>query len=126
MRLLSLPYEAQKFVAEGKLSEGHAKVLLSLKNPEKQLFLAKEAMAKQWSVRALEEKVKAETQPSTAPQKPYTDPELEQYKKFVEENLGASVDISGSKEKGKLAVTFYSQEELKRIIDKLSGTSSAV
>ena len=53
MRLLNLPHEVQRYVAEGRLSEGHAKVLLALKNPEKVRLFAEEAIKGGWSVRTL-------------------------------------------------------------------------
>ena len=122
VRLLSLPYEVQKSVMDGGLFEGHAKVLLSLKNPEKQIFLAEQATKNNWSVRALEERVKEETGQATKPTKktPAPSPELEEYKKMVQENLGATVNISGSPQKGKLAISFYSREELDEIVKKLA------
>lgn len=120
LRLLSLPYEVKKSLTTGEISEGHAKALLALKNPEKQIFLANETAKKSWSVRVLEEKVRAETQPRPAISLHPSDPELEEYKKTIQEVLGTEVEISGKKEKGKLAITFYSQEELERIIKKLT------
>ena len=50
------------------------------------------------------------------------DPELEEFKKKIEENLGAPVSIQGSRQHGRLAISFNSPEELKRIIERLSGT----
>ncbi|MEK7077922.1 MAG: ParB/RepB/Spo0J family partition protein, partial [Patescibacteria group bacterium] len=46
VRLLDLPYEVQKNISEGKITEGHAKVLLAVKNPERLRFLAEEAVKK--------------------------------------------------------------------------------
>lgn len=122
IRLLSLPYEVQKAVIEGSIFEGHAKVLLSLKNPEKQIFLTKQAISNDWSVRTLEEKIREETgqvkKSKTAEIK--IDPELEEYKRTIQDSLGTSVNISGSSQKGRLAISFNSQEELDSIIKKLT------
>jgi ParB family chromosome partitioning protein len=122
VRLLALPYEVQKAVIDGSLFEGHAKVLLSLKNPEKQIFLAKQAISKNWPIRILEEKIKEETGQikKTRTSEVKIDPELEEYKKTIQETLGTMVNISGSRQKGKLAISFHSQEELDGIIKKLT------
>ena len=119
VRLLDLPYEIQRDLSDNKISEGHAKVLLALKNPEKQRFLAKEVMAKGMSVRALEELVKVEE--AYQHKVKNIDPILEEYKKTVQDAIGAPVNISGSKEKGRLAINFYSEVDLERIIKKLAS-----
>ena len=120
VRLLDLPYEVQRNISDGKISEGHAKVLLAVRNPEKQRYLADEISAKGMSVRDLEEMVKGDdTYHARVVRTP--DPALEEYKKVIQEALGAPVVISGSKEKGKLAISFYSEDDLDRLIKKLSG-----
>lgn len=122
IRLLDLPLEVQANVESGKISEGHAKVLLMVKNPERQRYLAEEIFKKELSVRTLEDLVKAETsykvqfRPSRM-----IDPALEEYKKIIQDALGASVAISGNKQKGRLAINFYSEEDLNRLIKKLSS-----
>jgi len=120
LRLLTLPYEVKKMLLEGKISEGHAKALVSLRNPERQIFLAGEVAKKSWNVRVLEEKVSAITQPQKPKSEKVLDAELEQYKNTIQETLGTEVVISGSREKGKLAISFYSPEDLERIIKKLT------
>ncbi len=57
-RLLLLPEDIQVLVADGSLSAGHARALLSLKEEEDRLDLAAAAVAGDWSVRRLEEEVK--------------------------------------------------------------------
>jgi ParB family chromosome partitioning protein len=121
VRLLDLPYEVQKNLSDGKITEGHAKVLLSIKNPERQRYLAEETSAKGMSVRDLEEIVKQEESYKVKNTVRTIDPELESYKKTVQEILGTPVAISGSKEKGKLAISFYSEEDLERLIKRLTG-----
>ncbi|HQO39519.1 MAG TPA: ParB/RepB/Spo0J family partition protein, partial [Spirochaetota bacterium] len=54
LRLLNLPEEIQEAIIDKKISSGHAKVILSVDEPEKQFFLFKEAIEKELSVRALE------------------------------------------------------------------------
>jgi ParB family chromosome partitioning protein len=120
VRLLDLPYEVQRNISDGKISEGHAKVLLSVRNPEKQRFLAGEVGDKNMSVRDLEEIVKGEGVYKARVARVF-DPTLEEYKKTIQDALGAPVSISGSKERGRLAISFYSEDDLERLTKKLSG-----
>lgn len=120
MRLLDLPYEVQQNLSSGQISEGHAKVLLAIKNPERQRYLAVEIFKKGMTVRDLEEIIKQdETYKARAPRT--LDPALEQYKKTAQDALGTPVVISGSREKGRLAISFYSEEDLDRLIKKLTS-----
>ncbi len=59
LRLLKLPDEIQKVLKLGKISVGHAKVLLGIESPQQQLKLCDGVMRGDWSVRQLEQKVKA-------------------------------------------------------------------
>jgi len=121
VRILDLPYEVQQNLSAGQITEGHAKVLLSIKNPERQRYFAEETSSKGMSVRDLEELVKQEESYKVKNTIRSIDPELESYKKTIQEVLGTPVAISGSKEKGKLAISFYSEEDLERLIKRLTG-----
>ncbi|MEK7209550.1 MAG: ParB/RepB/Spo0J family partition protein, partial [Patescibacteria group bacterium] len=120
VRLLDLPYEVQRNISEGKITEGHAKLLLGVKNQERQRYLAEEAIKKDMSVRELEDLVKQEESYKTKLPRPI-DPELEGYKKTIQDAIGTPVSFSGSRAKGKLAISFYSQEDLDRLIKRLTG-----
>ncbi|MBI2454049.1 MAG: ParB/RepB/Spo0J family partition protein [Parcubacteria group bacterium] len=122
VRLLDLPYEVQKNISEGKITEGHAKLLLGVKNPERQRYLAEEAIKQDMSVRQLEDLVRGEESYKSKLAKPI-DPELENYKKTIQDAIGTPVSFSGSREKGKLAISFYSQEDLERLIKRLTDRS---
>jgi len=58
LRLLNLPEEIQKAIKVGKVSVGHAKVLLGVNDIEKQLTLCESLIKDDWSVRQLEQKIK--------------------------------------------------------------------
>ena len=119
VRLLELPKDIQQYIGDGFLTEGHAKALLSLKNPERMRLFAKETIKQSWSVRRLEEEVRKATLPKRELPEHIVDPELDAYKKQVEELLGIPVSISGSRERGRLALSFESHDELERLIDRL-------
>ena len=118
MRLLDLPYDVQQSLSSGQIAEGHAKVLLAIKNPERQIHLAGEIFKKGMTVRDLEEIVKQdETYKAKSPRT--LDPVLEHHKKMLQDVLGTAVVISGNLDRGRLAVSFYSEEDLDRLIKKL-------
>lgn len=119
IRLLDLPYEVQRSISDGKISEGHAKVLLAIKNSERQIFLTGEIIKKTLSVRELEDIVRTD-ESYKAKTARVSDPELENYKKTIQDTLGTPVSFSGNREKGKLAISFYSQEDLDRVIKRLT------
>ena len=67
LRLLRLPDEIQKALKLGKISVGHAKVLLGVESPAQQRRLFENTVRSDWSVRQLEQKVKALDRQAAAP-----------------------------------------------------------
>ncbi len=117
LRLLKLSAEIQAWVHQGKLSRGHAKVILSA--PEQaQLTLAKQVVAKGLSVRALERLVKGLDKPATHKRQ---DPEIERLNSKLSEYLGYPAEISFNKEtkKGSVVVKYNSLEELDGFLQKV-------
>jgi len=122
VRLLQLPEAARDALAAKKITEGHARAILSLKNNETQQQHLLEAIIKNgWSVRQAEQyatSVKAgasdhkEARQSLAKETPQT--------KQLSKTLGVPVQIRRTAKGGKLEITFGSDEELARIIDDLA------
>ena len=121
LRLLKLPESIRQFLADGKISAGHARALLSLEDEELMIELAEEIIKKDLSVRQVEkicqqkpkkkEKVTPEKKPSF-----YSMVEL-----ALNESLGRKISISKNKGKqgGVLQIEFYSDEELTELSNKL-------
>ncbi len=124
VRLLNLPAEVQRGVIEGRLSEGHARALLGLNDPEKILLLYKKVVEGGWNVREVESKVRELTQKrqmdSAAP-----DPKLMAMESELRVKLGAQVKISRLGHGGKITIEFYSEEELGDIIHKMAQAKAA-
>lgn len=125
VRLLVLPLEAKKMVSEGVLSVGHAKVLLSLTDNKKQLELAKKVVSEKLSVRKLEKLI---TDAQTHRPSPDAQEAIEQSvtQRLIsglcdelQKILGTKVNIDYANSKGKIAVHFYSDDELTQIVDRL-------
>ncbi|MDO8558331.1 MAG: ParB/RepB/Spo0J family partition protein [bacterium] len=124
MRLLDLPQEMQKGLSEGKITEGHARALLGLKDVMHQLSLYKDVVEKNLSVREVEdvvreEAVKVGTRKAKEPRVP--DPEVREFQTKLADALGTRVHVKGKVSRGKIVVEFYSREELQNIIGKIAG-----
>ncbi|MGL5972167.1 MAG: ParB/RepB/Spo0J family partition protein [Oscillospiraceae bacterium] len=119
LRILNLPEEVKQMIINSEISKGHGKVLLSLEYDE-MLHFAKMIDVKKWSVRELEKAIrnkgKEVSEKNAQQQKPFY---LEvQYS--LSEHLGTEVRVKDSKSKKTLEIDFFSEEDLKTIIDKLS------
>ncbi len=127
LRLLKLPEEVKNHIINGKLSEGHGRVLLALENEEEMIRLANECISKQLSVRELEEIIYFKSQEQN--QEKIVSHETNQEKKNndlmnIEEDLiealGTKVVVKGSLNKGKIIIEYYSREDLERIYLRIS------
>ncbi len=120
LRLLKLPIEAVRALSEEKISEGHAKAILALKNPEKQRALLDLIIKKRLTVRQAEDKTKEVTVQSHK-RKVKVDPEVKELEEKFALALGTKVKIKKSGgEGGRIVIEYYSEEELDKIVDKLS------
>jgi ParB family chromosome partitioning protein len=123
LRLLHLEPNVRQMVSKGELSLGQAKVLLSVADGKMQEALAKRAHAEVLSVRALE-KLVARAKEGSAP---VVSPANEDLRTKMAKNLGeelqkligSKVILDYSEGKGKIAIHFYSDQELNQIADKL-------
>jgi ParB family chromosome partitioning protein len=122
LRLLSLSPELRQMVLNGELSQGQAKVLLSLSEKKDQMELALRVKAENLSVRALEKLVLQKKQPPKTPTlvaTPQVKAQMAPLKEELQKLLGSRVDIEYRSGKGKLKLYFYSDEQLNQIIDRL-------
>jgi len=128
LRLLRLPEDVQKLLADGKLSMGHARALLPIESPDRQLQLAAEIATKLLSVREAERLVKDELsggsagQPKRAKTPPTHNPETANIvaaETRLSRTLGAQVKIRFLKEGGTIEISFSSGDDLSRIFDLL-------
>jgi len=119
MRLLDLPKEMQRAIQEGKISAGHGKAILSIKNPLKQQALYQAILQKNLTVRGAEDLGK-----TIAVKKHYRkigglDPEIKNIQEKLEGYLGTKVRVEKDAKGGRIAIEFYSKEELQDIAKKL-------
>nr|WP_106782049.1 ParB/RepB/Spo0J family partition protein [Lysinibacillus timonensis] len=119
IRLLQLPDEVRAMVNDGVLSMGHGRALLGLKNkrriPEVAIKVVKQAL----NVRQLENLIKEyNSNVSRETQKSENKDIFVQAKETqLREYFGTNVQIRKSKNKGKIEIEFYSEEDLERILE---------
>ncbi|MEI7890672.1 MAG: ParB/RepB/Spo0J family partition protein [bacterium] len=118
MRLLGLPIEVQKGLIEQKITEGHAKAILSLSNPEKQRAMYELILKSNLTVRQVEEKAKEVSVKSYERHK-NIDPQTKEMENNLIEKLGTKVKISKAGDGGKIVIEYYSQEDLSSLLGKI-------
>ena len=125
LRLLQLPKNVAQMVQHGVLSSAHGRTLLTLKDASKIKKTAKKAAQESWSVRYLEEYVNGlvskdismKLDKETKGSKPKM---IQQQERFLKKQYGTKVDISTSKNVGKITFEFKSEAEFKRLIRQLN------
>jgi ParB family chromosome partitioning protein len=127
LRLLDLPDQVKTWVAQGKLSMGHARCLLSLRSQTEINRLGKQALDQDLSVRALEklvrENVQNRSQASQSGPPPKTEkrPQIAALEQAFISNLGTKVEINESRKKGsgKIVIHYSSLDDFDRVSEKL-------
>jgi ParB family chromosome partitioning protein len=121
IRLLKLPAEIQRKVAAGVLSAGHARALLAIEDPSRQLELAIKVVSEGLSVRSLEEIVAiAKPGGKNGKVRPGTRQDmLKGLADQVGDHLSTKVKIAIGKGKGTISIEFGSLEDLKRIVKEI-------
>ncbi len=116
IRLLELPEKVKEYVSRGTISVGHAKAILSVKNPDEQIKIAKEIINKGYSVRDVEGLTKRKNvSRGTYEKNPY----IAEIEEKLIDRFGTKVRINYKDGKGSLIIDFYSEEDLERILENL-------
>ena len=118
LRLLTLDEEIQKYLEEGRISTGHAKVLLSVPSPFKRKRLAQTVFKHGLSVRQVEELVKKET-PGRKKVTKMVDPDVLKIEEDLQHHFGTKVSIQQGKKRGRIEIQFYSSSDLERLLTLL-------
>ena len=121
LRLLKLPQSIQKDLINERLSMGHARLLVGLKDSEEQKMIRDLVIKKALSVRQLEELLKKTRTPRRSKEK---NADREYYFQSLADNLkrslGTKVEIKKRGRKGSINIYFYSDEELDRLLEILT------
>ncbi|MBR6389318.1 MAG: ParB/RepB/Spo0J family partition protein [Opitutales bacterium] len=125
LRLLTLPKEVQGFIAKGLLSQGHAKVLLSLSEKAQQTLLARKIIDGHLNVRMAEEAVKRiknereRKTPGTSGSKAAQSAVVRDVQKKISERLNAAVELKHTPKRGKIIIEYFGNDDLQRILELL-------
>lgn len=125
LRLLQLCPAVQAFVAAGSLSAGHARALLGLADEALAEHLAERTVEEGWSVRRLEEAVRAgKGEKKTRPRPPSArEPVIIELEKRLAEQLAADVEIRyGKNNKGRVIMKFEGVDQLEAIYRRFFTT----
>lgn len=128
LRLLSLPATIQGYLADGRLTAGHARALLGLSDAKAMETLAASAVKEAWSVRATEEAVKGGgVGPTDKPKNGDKDPKtglrpagMLELENLLAEYLDTKVSVSVSGKRGRIGIDFADLTDLERIYRRMT------
>ena len=137
LRLLKLAPEVLGMVREGKLSMGHAKAILTIKEPTAQLSLARKCLDEALSVRAVEaivsrtvvlepeKKIALAKTAASADEAPVGTAAFPETTDRLRQMLGTKVAIRHhASGRGKVEIEYFSEQELERVVDLICKTNS--
>lgn len=122
MRLLNLDSRVQEYIIQGVISEGHGRALLVLKNDE-QYKMAQKIIDDNLSVRDTEKIIKTllnkddKKEDNKKKEEVVYNPYYKDIKDRLQDYFGTKVVINNNKNKGKIEIEYYSEEDLQRILD---------
>jgi len=129
MRLLELHPDVQSWLAQDRISVGHAKVLLSLKTPEEQILIAEIVIRQGHTVRATEKLVASHfaSQGSERPTRSGSNgskhaaltPHLQNVQNRLQQHLATHVVVQHAEKRGRIEIEYYGKDDLQRILDVL-------
>jgi ParB family chromosome partitioning protein len=120
MRLLNLPSEIQDSVSEGRITEGHARALLSIADPVLRRRTWQSLLESGGTVREAENAARQSRLKPDTPERERQNPNLQEVERRLRHRLGAKVAISQSRAgRGALTIEFFDDEDLNRILDAL-------
>jgi len=130
LRLLKLPEAVQKFIREGRLSVGHAKVILGIADERNQKLAAERVIKEGLNVRQTEGLVAKLLKRSTRKNvqletiaMPSGDPHVADLEAKLREVFATKVKLNYAEGKGSVEISFFSEQELERILQILGVTS---
>ena len=117
LRLLNLPQPVRSTLAAGAITEGHARTLLALRNPEAQIKALAIITGRGLNVRQTERLIQQWDEPKHATPKRTQDPDTRELENVFRQTLGTKVSLQRGRKGGKLIIHFYSDDELQSIYD---------
>lgn len=130
VRLLSLHPSIQKLITDGEISMGHGRALLGLKNKDKLSFVVEKILKEGYNVRQLErliQQLNEDVPRETKKANPEKNVFIREHESILREKFGTNVNIKQNKkkDKGKIEIEFFSNEDLERILELLDYHQSS-
>lgn len=136
VRLLKLPDEVKNLIHERKLTEGHARALLTVSDETEMVRLAKEAAEQGWSVREIESRARGDVPKSAAVadsvepapvqrtrhQPKMASGEVRRVEDALRKRLGTDVRVTSRRRgRGFISVSYYNNDDLARVLELILG-----
>jgi ParB family chromosome partitioning protein len=123
LRLLDLDQRVQAALAEGVVTEGHARAIAGLSDPAQQAEALSQVVSGGLSVRQTEELVRRTGSRvlKTKRSKPARGTDVERLERGLREALATKVTLSTSRKGGRITIEYYTEEELERLYERLTG-----
>lgn len=115
IRLLGLPDSIINMVRSGKLSEGHARTLLTLETEEEMLIMANRIHNESLSVRSLEQETSK--RPKRRKMQRTKLPAIMEVESHLKQLFGTSIKIIHGQKKGRIEIEYYGESDLNRLLD---------
>jgi ParB family transcriptional regulator, chromosome partitioning protein len=124
LRLLKLPEKVRQTLADGHITEGHARALLGLSTQQAQIAALHTVLKKNLTVRKTEELVRKLTgHKAERVRRPAPPPEVKELEDQLRNRLGTKVTLNHKRKGGTLVIYYYSDEELDALAERLLGDS---
>lgn len=125
VRLLELPREIQGSLKRGQISVGHSRPLLSLSSNSQRVAMWREILKNNLTVRDVEQLIasgrKIHAPRKTKRRRLTKNEELNDLTELLTTHLGTKVNIYGTRSRGKIEIQYFSQEDLERLIELITG-----
>src|SRR5689334_20163315 len=126
--LLRLPESIKRLLRERRLSEGHGRALLAVSDEEAMIRLADQAINQDWSVRELETRAKEASPPQAAPNgrtrpvQKMPSADVRRVEDALRKRLGTDVRLTSRRRgRGFLSISYYSNDDLARVLELILG-----
>lgn len=120
LRLLNLDNRVQEYLIDGVITEGHGRALLAVDDKDTQYFLAQKIIDETLNVRDTEKIIKNFGKTKKSGSKDTINVYYVDIKEKLEGHFGTKVSLLNKKNKGKIEIEYYSEEDLQRILDILN------
>jgi ParB family chromosome partitioning protein len=119
VRLLSLPETLKRAVVESRITEGHARAILGLRERQQQLAVLERVEREDLTVRQTEELVRRLNEPAAPRPEPRRDPSIAGIEDELRRALGTKVSLRPGKRGGRIVIEYYSDDEFQGLYERL-------